>query len=331
MFSFEWPMVFLLLPLPLLARWLLAEREAAGGAIRVPFYALLSQLEGQSGRSLRAPRWLASLLWLSWLCLLASAARPMWIGEPISIPQDRRDLMLAVDISESMLEKDMLDGDRYVDRISTVKSVVGDFVEQRSGDRLGLILFGEQAYLQTPLTHDRETVKQQLQEALVGFAGRATAIGDTIGLAIKRLRDRPAESRVLILLTDGSNTAGTEPRQATEIATEAEIRIHTIGVGATKALRQDLFGRTREVRVPNQIDEPTMRYIAESTGGQYFRAENPESLREIYQELDRLEPKPEEKTFRQQRSLLHWPLILALFLSSIVLIKQGLRSNGVAA
>lgn len=322
MFSLQWPILLLLLPLPLLIRHLLPARDENAGAIRVPFFDTLKQLDNNATHSSSNSFWPMILLWLIWISLLFAAARPVWIGEPISIPQDRRDLMLAVDISESMLEKDMLNGDRYIDRISTVKVVVSDFVQQRNGDRLGLILFGEQAYLQTPLTHDRETVKQQLQEALVGFAGRATAIGDTIGLAIKRLRDRPAESRVLVLLTDGSNTAGTDPREAANIAAEADIRIHTIGVGAKIKIGHDILGRKRQRRVPQQIDEATLRYIADKTGGQYFRAEDPESLKNIYQELDKLEPNPEQQTFRQQRSLLHWPLGVALSLSFLLVLRR---------
>ena len=324
MFSLHWPFLLLLLPLPLMVRWLLPEHNQNSGAIRVPFFSTLKQLDGNSSNFRNSSAFTMVLIWLIWLCLLFAAARPIWIGEAISIPQDRRDLMLAVDISESMLEKDMLSGDNYIDRITAVKRVVGDFVQQRTGDRLGLVLFGQQAYLQTPLTHDRTTVNQQLQEARVGFAGRATAIGDTIGLAIKRLRGRPSESRVLVLLTDGSNTAGTDPKQAADIAAEADIRIHTIGVGATVKLTQDIWGRTRQRRVANQIDEVTLRYIAEKTGGQYFRAEDPESLKAIYAELDNLEPKPEEQTFREQRSLLHWPIGMALILSLLMLLGQQL-------
>lgn len=323
MLSWQWPLLGLLAPLPLLVRALIPARELHGGAIRVPFFTTLKQLEGDASALPKRQGSTAILLWCAWLCLVAAAARPTWIGEPISIIQDRRDLMLAVDISESMLEEDMLEGGKYVDRLSVVKRVVGDFVAQRTGDKLGLILFGEQAYLQTPLTHDRETVRQQLQEALVGFAGRATAIGDTIGLAIKRLRDRPADSRVLVLLTDGSNTAGTDPQQAANIAAEADIRIHIIGVGASIVEGRDLFGRTRQVQVRNQIDEPTMQYIAEKTGGRYFRAEDPEALVAIYRKLDELEPTPEKQSFRQQQSLLHWPAGCALLFSSLL----GLMRN----
>lgn len=318
MLSWQWPYVFLLIPLPLLVRWLTPALETAAGAIRVPFYQAFYELDdGLSRKSVG--NWLRGfLIWLIWGCLLAAAARPTWVGDPVNVPQDRRDLMLAVDISGSMREQDMLQGNRYVDRISAVKQVVGEFVEQRGGDRLGLILFGRQGYLQTPLTYDSQTVKQQLYEAQLGFAGDATAIGDTIGLAIKRLRDRPADSRVLILLTDGANNAGTDPARAATIAAEAKIRIHTVGVGAEVKQVRDIFGRSRNTNPSANLDEPTLQAIADATGGKYFRARDPDELATIYQELDRLEPIPEEQTFRPTRSLSHWPVALALLLSGLL-------------
>ncbi len=324
MLSLEWPLVMLLAPLPLLIRRLLPRHDQASGAIKVPFFDLIDSSTSNSAGFVKTALANAILLWLLWLSSLTALSRPVYLGDLIELPQDRRDLLLAVDISESMLEEDMLYNNNYIDRISTVKSVVGEFVERRGGDRLGLILFGEQAYLQTPLTHDRQTVKQQLEEALVGFAGRATAIGDTIGLAIKRLRDRPADSRVLILLTDGANSAGTDPRAAADIAAEADIKIHTIGVGAKSKAVTDLLGRKREVRLRNQIDEPTMQYIADKTGGQYYRATDPESLQKIYQRLDELEPKPETQSFREQKSMLHWPALLA-FLLAVSVFMLGRR------
>lgn len=318
MFSLEWPWVLMLAPIPIIARWLLPRQDVVFGAIKVPFFTAVHQSTDNANIIPRASYLKALMLWALWLTTLLALARPVYLGDLVEVPQDRRDLLLAVDISESMLEEDMQVNNGYVDRISAVKSVVGDFVEQRGGDRLGLILFGQQAYLQTPLTHDRQTVKQQLEEALVGFAGRATAIGDTIGLAIKRLRDRPAESRVVILLTDGANSAGTEPRAAADIAAEAGIKIHTVGVGAKTKITTDLLGRKREVRLRNQIDEPTMQYIADVTGGQYYRATDPKSLQEIYQALDQLEPKPETQSFREQKSMLHWPALLSLLLAALV-------------
>lgn len=328
MLSWQWPLMFVLLPLPLLVRWLLKPYSADNDTVKVPYFALLKKLDQGHEQLGKTSFFKVLLTWLMWCLLLAAAAQPQWIGEPVSVAQDRRDLMLAVDISESMLETDMLLKDQYIDRISTVKNVVGEFVQQRTGDRLGLILFAQQAYLMTPLTHDRETVKQQLQEALVGFAGRATAIGDTIGLAIKNLRDRPTENRVLVLLTDGANSAGSAPKQAADIAAEAGIRIHTIGVGASTKLVQDFFGRTRKVNQRAQFDEDTLRYIATQTGGSYFHAEDPTMLKTIYAQLDHLEPQADEQFFRPRQSLVHWPAIAALACSLLLCLfhnGRGLR------
>ena len=307
MLSWEWPWVFILLPLPLLIRWLLPAGDAAPQAIRVPFFDQLRQLHEQTEKSAIRVWLQIALAVLIWLSLLIAAARPTWVGDPVPIPQDSRDLMLAVDISRSMQENDMRVNGGYATRVDAVKYVVGEFIQQRAGDRIGLILFGEQAYLQTPLTFDTKTVNQQLNEAQLGFAGDATAIGDAIGLAIKTLRDRPAESRILILLTDGTNTAGTDPSEAMKIADEANIRIHTIGIGAP-----------RRGRPSADIDERLLNNIATRTGGEYFRARDPQELQQIYAELDRLEPMPEEQTFRPSRSLTYWPLGIALVLSAVM-------------
>jgi Ca-activated chloride channel family protein len=191
-----------------------------------------------------------------------------------------------------------------------------------------LILFGERGYLQTPLTFDRNSVRIQLDEALPGFAGNATAIGDAIGLAIKLLRDRPAESRVLVMLTDGANTAGTDPRRAADIAARAGIRIHTVGVGGTTRVERSLLGFTRQVNPSANLDEDTLTYIAETTGGQFFRAHDPVELETIYRYIDELEPAPEEVTYRPQRSLFHWPLTAALGISLLLGLLQRFRGVG---
>ncbi len=324
MLSWQWPLILLLLPLPFIVRWLSPTQTQSSAAIRVPFYQQLQNLQSETSASSRQSISGLLLLWLIWISLLIAAARPTWVGEPVSLPQERRDLMLAVDISGSMRERDMLVGSGYTNRITAVKAVVGDFIEKRSTDRLGLILFGQQGYLQTPLTYDGSTVRQQLEEAQLGFAGNATAIGDSIGLAIKRLRDRPADSRVLILLTDGANTAGTDPAQAADIAAEANIRIHTVGVGADEITTKGFFGRERRVNPSTDLDEATLISIADKTGGQYFRARDPKELQQIYAEIDRLEPVPDEQTFRPTRSLLHWPLSACLaFCFLLVLLRRG--------
>lgn len=309
MIDWQWPWMFALLPLPWLVRRFVAPAEAMAQAVRVPFFEQLRQLQPRfAGRGNRRDLILATL---SWCALVAAAARPVHIGDPVPLPQAGRDLMLAVDISVSMREQDMVIGNRAVSRIDAVKAVAGDFIARRVGDRFGLILFGQQGYLQTPLTLDTRTVQQHLYEAQLGFAGNATAIGDAIGLAVKRLRSRPEQSRVLILLTDGANTAGSDPRQAAEVAAEARIRIHTVGIGAP-TVPEDFFGFTRRARTASDLDEETLKYIALATGGQYFRARDPRELQQIYRRLDELEPLPEQVVYRPEQSLWHWPLAFAL-------------------
>ena len=318
MLSWHWPYLFALLPLPLLIRFVMPSVENAAGAIRVPFYQRLQTLNDGRVSQLSNHGLRAVLIWCIWFALLCAAAGPMWVGEPVNIPQDRRDLMLAVDISGSMQETDMKVTGGYTDRITAVKAVVGDFIKERTSDRLGLILFGAQGYLQTPLTFDSETVKQQLQEAELGFAGNGTAIGDAIGLAIKRLRDRPSESRVLILLTDGANTTGTDPLKAVEIAAEADIKIHTVGVGADSKLVRGFLGNVQKVNPSRDLDEKTLNIIAKKTGGKYFRARDPKELQQIYAEINQLEPIPDDQTFRPTQSLTHWPILIALLLSTLL-------------
>ncbi|CAI8164072.1 MAG: Uncharacterised protein [Cellvibrionales bacterium UBA7375] len=261
---------------------------------------------------LKSSTWLTTglkiILFLCWLCTLLALSRPQWVGDPVPLPTSGRDLLLAVDISPSMRQRDMRIGGQIVNRLVAVKSVVGEFVAQREGDRLGLILFGEQAYLQTPLTFDRKTLQTLLYEAQLGFAGsNGTAIGDAIGLAVKRLQDRSENHRVVILLTDGANNSGAlEPIKAAQLASRAKVKIYTIGVGARGA---------------SGLDEQTLSEVAKITGGQFFRARNPAELDAIYQELNRLEPVDQEaETIRPTISLYHWPLSVAFILSLLIAV-----------
>lgn len=331
MFEMQWPWLLALAPLPLLMVFI-APKKRIEAALRVPFYQHASQLAQQSkpGISKRPAKLLA--LWLMWLCCLLAATNPQWVGEPTSMPSSGRDLLIAVDISGSMEQTDMAIAGSRVTRLMAVKKVIGDFVVRRNSDRLGLILFGAQAYLQAPLSYDRKTVNQLLQEAQIGFAGRETAIGDAIGLAVKRLRDRPASSRVLVLLTDGANTSGElSPDKATELAQQAKIKIYTIAFGAESMEVPGIFG-SRTVNPSRDLDEPTMINIAEKTGGEYFRARNLEELDNIHRELDRLEPiEMETQTFRPVQTLFYWPLATAFLLSLFIAclhIWQG-RATGV--
>ncbi len=328
MLELDWPYVLLLLPLPWFVWRFYPAASSEQAALRAPFYAAWQELHDSAQATITGSKRVGSvLLILIWLTLLAAFSRPTWIGEPINLPATGRDLLIAVDISGSMQKEDMRIGQNYVQRIESVKQVVGDFVERRRGDRLGLILFGSNAYLQAPLTFDTETVRRFLQEAQLGFAGRETAIGDAIGLAVKRLKDRPADSRVLIILTDGANTSGViQPVDAARLAAEYQVRIHTIGVGAEQMVMPGLFGTSfgsRTVNPSQDLDEDTLRDIAKLTGGKYFRARDPAELDDIYRLLDLIEPVDQDAaTFRPRTSLFQWPLALSFCLSLILAISR---------
>ncbi len=320
MTSFAWPWMFFTLPLPLLGYFLLPRaRVASGMALKVPFYQELANFR-QRGKS-RSAGWLRWLALLAWILLVGAAARPQWIGEPLSTPVSGRDLLLAVDISGSMQIKDMELSGRPVDRLTAIKKIAGDFINRRQGDRLGLILFGSQAYLQAPLSLDRQTVNQLLQESLIGMAGKKTAIGDAIGLAVKRLRKRPGKRKVLILLTDGANTSGTiNPLKAAELAAGLNISIYTIGVGADRMVVDTFFGQ-RVVNPSADLDEDMLQKIARSTRGRYFRARDSRELEKIYALLDTLEPVvSEDRNLRPVRELFYWPLSGALLLFFVLMM-----------
>ena len=316
MIDWVWPFAFALIPLPLLLRsfWKPLQRQQA--ALAVPDITNF-QIEETSGSSRLASTmpWRALLLWLVWAALVTAVARPQWTGDPVTLPTTGRDLMLAVDISGSMGTEDLQLGGQVVNRLTVVKSVVSDFIEARQGDRLGLILFGTNAYLQAPLTFDLQTVNRLLIEAPVGIAGGKTAIGDAIGLAVKRLRQRPDGDHVLILLTDGANNVGeVAPIKAAELANQDEIRIYAIGVGADEMRLQSAFGLlgSRIINPSAELDEKTLKAIAQKTGGRYFRAQNTEKLVEIYDIIDALEPiEQDAETYRPTAALFHWPMTIA--------------------
>ena len=321
MISFEWPWMILLLPLPFLVRYLArpaADRREA--ALRVPF------LDEFMDASIRRPgiafsRWQALLAALAWLLLILAVMRPQWMGDFVEFPVSGRDLIMAVDLSGSMQEEDFILKGQRVDRLTATKFVAGDFIDRRIGDRIGLILFGERAYLQAPLTLDRETVKTLLYESAIGLAGRATAIGDAIGLAVKRLRERENANKVLILLTDGANSAGeVDPVDAARLAAREGLKIYTIGVGADEMMVDFFFG-TRRINPSADLDEKTLRAIADMTGGEYFRARDTQELDRIYAMLDQLEPVERDvRRFRPRKALYYWPLAGAFLIGALLLV-----------
>ena len=287
--AFAWPWMLAALPMPLLAWWWLPARPmSAGAALRLPHAeSRLYPLAGGAGQRRAGLGGFDLLAMLAWTLLCIAAARPQTLGPPQVPPQSGRELMLAVDISGSMERPDMVLGGRRVDRLTVAKAVLADFLDRRRGDRIGLIVFGHRAHVITPLTRDLESVRQQLRDVTVGMAGRETAIGDAIGLAVKRLRDQPEGHRVLVLLTDGDNSAGTlTPRKAAELAVAEKVRIHAIAFGGDAAAARG-FGLAGP---PPGIDEDTLRAVADATGGEFFLARDTGSLAGIYAEIERLEP-----------------------------------------
>lgn len=324
MLNLAWPWVLVLVLLPLILKW----RKPGGQSVDAPVLPVghwLSDLPGVSRRGNAVPLWQQLLLFVMWSLLVVALARPQHVGEQLQMPVSGRDLMLVVDISPSMDEQDMVLQGRSINRLQAVKRVLDDFIVRRQGDRLGLILFGTEPYVQAPLTFDLETVRTLMQEAGLGMAGRATAIGDAIGLATKRLMDRPPDQRVVVLLTDGANTAGEiTPDKATEIAAAASIRLYTIGIGAESMVQRGLLG-SRRVNPSRDLDENLLIRMAQQTGGEYFRARSLPELELIYESIDQLEPiELEGKFYRPVTELYVWPAGLAILLwLALFLVRHG--------
>ena len=326
MIDWLWPWAFVLLPLPYLVYRLTPQVPQRLQALRMPF---LQQghiaLGERKAHATQAP-W---LLFCSaiWMFAVLALARPAHIGEAVELPNNGRNLMLVVDISGSMKIEDMSLNGKTVDRLTLVKSVVEDFVKRRSGDRVGLILFGTNAYVQAPLTFDLNAVAALLNDSHIGFAGEKTAIGDAIGLSIKNLIRHDAQSRVMILLTDGENSAGhAEPLKAAQLADQEDIVIYTIGIGSNKTINSfwGFGGRNASAG----LDEPTLRAIASQTQGQYFRATNQQDLERIYQAIDQRQAITQTPhVVRSQTSYMHWPLVAAGVLTCLMGLVMALRQR----
>lgn len=331
MLTFAWPWAGILLLLPLLVyRFFPPRRQEHGAALWVPRlapFAILPSRAGGRGRS----RMRLLVLGLIWVLVVLACARPQWLGEPIKLPLAGRDLLLCVDLSGSMDTPDFTLRGQQVERLTALKVVANDFIARRQGDRIGLILFGDKPYVQAPLTFDHKTVRQLLNESAVGLAGERTAIGDAIGLGVKRLRDNSAarKSAVIILLTDGNNNSGAlTPEQGAELAAQEGIRIHTIGIGSERMeVGGLLFSRT--VNPSANLDETALRHIADATGGRYFRARDTAELHEIYARIDELEPVDSDARFyRPFTELYPWPLGAALVFLTLLLLRISLGDKG---
>lgn len=314
MFSLHWPWMAALLLLPLLARLLPARRGPASATLLLHpgIERIALACQGESPAVPAKPLW-RLLLWLAWIGLTGALMRPEWVNQYQDVRSRGYDLMLAVDLSDSMKALDfVVDGER-VDRLQVIKRVLGEFIAARQGDRVGLVLFADEAYTQAPLTTDLRAVREMLDNAMIGMAGQATAIGDAIGLAVKKLRSRKQESRVIILLTDGANTAGqVPPLAAAQLAAQAGIRVYTIAVGTRGRVPFPDHGRIRWVQM--EVDEELLQEIAKVTDGAFFRATDRDTLEKIYAEIGQLEKtEAESVAYLVREPLYPWPLGLALF------------------
>ncbi len=322
MFKLEYPYALIFLVLPLITMWIKTNSVQRLRALRIPNFSAVKSLDSSplnTGTSVIAN----IILILMWCLLCFALSGPKWIDDPIELPRKGRDIILAIDVSGSMEREDMLVGGRAVDRLSVVKKVANKFVDKRTGDRLGLILFGTKAYLQTPLTFDRKTVKHMINDTTISLAGPLTAIGDAIGLTIKRLRNVESDSKILVLLTDGANTAGAvEPIKAAEMAKDNNIKIYTVGLGADAIKVKSIFG-TRTINPSADLDDESLKKISELTDGKFFRAMSTEQLENVYQEIDKLEPNDKESgAYRPEYELFHWPLTIAFLLNIFLLIRK---------
>jgi|APSaa5957512535_1039671.scaffolds.fasta_scaffold42011_3 Ca-activated chloride channel homolog len=312
-FDFLWAL--LLLPLPLLIRLFLPSSSANTQSIQSPAFAYLSQLHASASHQASFSfNWRMMLLSLIWVLLVSAAARPQWLGEVKEIPTQARNIVLAVDISGSMSQQDMSSYPAKKDRLTIVKEIIADFIKLRNSDRLSLVLFGSQAYIHVPLTLDHTSLNTLLQEATIGIAGKYTAIGDALGLSIKAL-DSTASSiqkGMIILLTDGRNNAGkTKPLDIANLALELKVKIHTIGIGSNKdnSIAGFFFKRNPSA----DLDSTTLKKIATTTGGKFFRATDKNSLQNIYSLIDQLDPTAGKgDNYRPIIALYCWPLSIAL-------------------
>ena len=328
MLEFAYPLALLVLPLPLLAWWLLPPQRERVSAMRVPFFdqvVAAAGTEAREGAVVMRRNWLQMMIAIvAWILLVAALAKPEWVGEPIVRTEAARDIMLAIDLSGSMDYRDFPGGDgSNVSRFEAVQRVVDRFVADRESDRIGLIVFGTKAYLQLPFTRDLDTASALVDLMEVGMAGPQTALGDSIGLAIRSFESSEVDDRVLILLTDGNDTASKmTPINAADIARLNSVEIYTIGIGDTEATGED------------RVDFDALRAIAERTGGQFFNAENETALDEVYARIDAATAADvRTQSWRPRTSLVHWPAGAAtvlLLLGYLVLLAGSRRRRAIA-
>ncbi len=332
MYQFNAPWFFLLLPLPLLMRiFFVSHKENSSRSVPqffFPFTHRLKKVFCIHKNKVKNSRWFYFFLSMSWILSIIALMQPEKVDHIKKVKNKGYDLLLAVDISASMQALDFSTPSKQINRLDVTKEVVGKFVRGRKGDRVGLITFGQHAYLHVPLTFDTLSVVKMLENTVSGMAGNATAIGDAIGLSVRTLRERPKGSRVLILLTDGiDNSSSIPPLEATKLAQEYGIRIYTIGVGKKGAVPFPTNGTYAMAEIP--IDEELLQNIAETTGGQYFSATNHKALESIYHTIDQLEKsESEEQSLYIREPFYEYPLLGAIFFFLLFMLYQGTEFIG---
>ena len=326
MYQFVWPFVLCLLPLPWFIRRLMpavSRRGETSSALRVPFFKILTQIGTPITISKKA---VPPVLWnLAWCCFVLAAMRPLWLGEPIVLPQEARNIVLTLDVSGSMEERDFSIQGHPMTRLDTVKILADDFIQQRTGDNLGLVIFGSGAYTYMPLSPDTKTLRSLLSEIGIGIAGTQTAMGDALALAIQTAITVPAQSRIVILMSDGYANAGTvSVEEALGLAQKANVKVYTVGIGSDPQSLQGMFSIPGLNSVLD-LDEKTLKQIAQETGGQYFLANSAQELKQIYDIINNLETTPNKDiTLRPQKELFYIPAILGLCLWFLAFYKRSL-------
>jgi Ca-activated chloride channel family protein len=318
MYQLDLPWMLLLLPLPVLIWWLLPDHRATAASIRLPFFDQVAKAAGVdptegSVVARRSPPQLVAE-GLAWCLVVLALARPQFVEPPISKVEPQRDIMLALDLSQSMDTKDFKTADGTMSsRLDAVRTAVADFVAKRPGDRIGLIAFGDAPYPLVPFTMDHKTVQSMIAETLPGMAGPRTSLGDAIGLAIKMFDKSTVPEKVLIVLTDGNDTASKmPPAKAADIAKTKGVVVHTVGIGDAAATGED------------KLDTDTLNRIASKTGGRYFFGEDQTQLAGIYDILDQITPQNQKSmSWRPRVELFQWPLGAAITLLAIFYSVSG--------
>ncbi|SEF79830.1 vWA domain-containing protein [Bosea lathyri] len=309
MYQLEYPWLLLVLPLPLLVWWLTPPFREETASVRLAFFSEVSQAAGvkpTAGAVIPKTNWVQKLLApLCWGLVVLALARPQFVEPPIEKIQPARDLLLALDLSQSMDTRDFRSpSGAMIPRVEAVRNVVADFVKRRSGDRIGLIAFGDAPYPLAPFTLDHDTVLAMIAAMVPGMAGPRTALGDAVGLGIKMFSDSKAQEKVLVVLTDGNDTASKmPPARAADIAKQSGVLVHTVGIGDPKASGED------------RLDATVLEAIAKATGGRYFFGQDEAALREIYATLDAITPANQKTlSWRPKHELFHYPLGAAIAL-----------------